>query len=431
MTRETARDTGKAGAYAGSVALMKVGLALVSVLLLSGALALMDLSPLKTKAVYVAAAANLVYFFGLTAIGVFRAFERMEYESAVLILQGCVLLLVVLAAVYFGASVLALLGAVLISYAVMTAAGWFLVGKRFTKPEFHIDPARWRFLFREAVPVGVSALLFVSYSRIGTIALELSRTSTEVGLFNAAFSLTRNLGVIPVAFSGAILPTFAQLAVRGVREVSLAYTMALNFMLILALPIAVGGTFLADQLVHLIYGPDFAGAGTAFRIVIWALLFLFLSLITRSALQGIDRQELWTYVLAAGVGVDLALNVLLVPRIGIEGASLALLAADVIVFVLSFGLVARHLSLSVTAIAARALKPLCSALLMGAVLCVLRDINLFLSLIVGAAVYAMFLLLFRTFDREDVALIKGALVPGVLLRWLTRHGEESYGGDGA
>jgi O-antigen/teichoic acid export membrane protein len=431
MTRETARDTGKAGAYAGSVALMKVGLVLFSLLLLWGALALMNLSPLKVEAVYVAAVANLVYFYGLTAIGVFRAFERMEYESVVLVLQGCVLLFVVLAAIYFEASVLALLGAVLVSYAVMTAAGWLLVGKRFVRPEFHIDPASWRFLFREAVPVGVSALLFVSYSRIGTVALELSQTSTEVGLFNAAFSLTRNLGVIPVAFSGAILPTFAQLAVRGVREVSLAYTKALNFMLILALPIAVGGTFLADQLVHLIYGPDFAGAGIAFRIVIWALLFLFLSLITRSALQGIDRQVLWTYVLAAGVGVNLVMNLLLVPRIGIEGASLALLAADVIVFVLSFGLVARHLSLSVTAIAARALKPLACALLMGAALYFLRDNNLFLSLIVSAAVYALSLLLFRTFDAEDVAMIKGALMPGVLVRWLARFGKESYGGDGA
>jgi O-antigen/teichoic acid export membrane protein len=431
MTRETARDTGKAGAYAGSVALMKVGLVLISLFLISGALALMDLSPLKIKAVYVAAAANLIYSYGLTAIGVFRAFERMEYESVVLILQGCVLLAVVLAAVYLEASVLALLGAVLVSYLAMTAAGWLLVGKRFVRPEFRIDAASWRFLFREAVPVGVSALLFVSYSRIGTIALELSQTSTEVGLFNAAFSLTRNLGVIPVAFSGAILPTFAQLAVRGVREVSLAYTKALNFMLILALPIAVGGTFLASQLVHLIYGPDFTGAGSAFQIVVWALLFLFLSLITRSALQGIDRQALWAYVLAAGFGANLALNVLLVPRIGIEGASLALLAADVIVFVLSFGLVARHLSLSVTTIAARALKPLASALLMGAVLYVLRDINLFLSLIIGAAVYALLLLLFRTFDREDVSLIKGALVPGALVRWLARRGGESYGGDGA
>jgi O-antigen/teichoic acid export membrane protein len=43
MTREIARDTRKAGAYAGSVVLMKVGLVSVSFLLLSGALALMAL----------------------------------------------------------------------------------------------------------------------------------------------------------------------------------------------------------------------------------------------------------------------------------------------------------------------------------------------------------------------------------------------------
>ncbi len=431
MTRETARDTGKAAPYVGGVALMKLGLVSVSLLLLSGALAMMSLSPLKVQAVHMAAAANLVYFYGLTAIGVFRAFERMEYESLVLILQGCVLLLVVLAAVYFEGSVLALLGAVLVSYAAMTAAGWLLVGKRFVRPQFHIDGASWRFLFREAVPVGISALLFVSYSRIGTIALELSQTSEKVGLFNAAFSLTRNLGVIPVAFSGAILPTFAQLAVRGVREVSLAYVKALNFMLILALPIAVGGTFLADQLIHLIYGPAFAGAGMAFRIVIWALLFLFLSLITRSALQGINRQMLWTYVLAAGVGVNLALNILLVPRIGIEGAGLALLAADVVVFGLSFGLVARHLSLPVMSTAARTLKPLASALLMGAVLYLLGDSSLLLSLIVGATVYGLLLVLLRTFDRQDVDLIKGALVPGALARWLSKLRKASYGGNGA
>jgi O-antigen/teichoic acid export membrane protein len=428
MTRETARDSGEAGRYVGSVALMKVGLVLVSLLLLSGALALMDLSPLKVRAVYVAAAANMVYLYGVVAIGVFRAFERMAYESVVLVLQGCVLLVVVLAAVHFEGSVLVLLGAVLVSYAAMTAAGWLLVRHRFVRPEFHIDPGIWRFLFREAVPVGISALLFVSYSRIGTIVLELSQTSGEVGLFNAAFSLTRNLGVIPIAFSGAILPTFAQLAVRSVRQVSLAYTKALNFMLILALPIAVGGMFLADQLIHLIYGPEFAGAGVAFRIVIWALLFLFLSLITRSALQGINRQALWTKVLAAGVGVNVVLNVLLTPLVGIEGASLALLAADVVVFGLSFGLVARQLSLSVMAIAGRALKPLASALLMGAVLYYLRDQNLFLSVLIGAAVYGLLLILLRAFDSQEVALMKETLALDKLVQRLTKPGGQTPGG---
>jgi O-antigen/teichoic acid export membrane protein len=353
----------------------------------------------------------MVYLYGVVAIGVFRAFERMAYELVVLVLQGCVLLVLVLLAIYLEASVLVLLGVVLVAYAVMVIAGWLLVRSRFTRPDFHVNPQSWRSLFREAVPVGISAFLFVSYSRIGTVALELSKTSADVGLFNAAFSLTRNLGVVPIAFSGAILPTFSQLAVLGVREVSLAYTRALKYMLMLALPIAVAGTQISERLVRLIFGPDFAGAGVALQIIIWSVLFWFLSLVTRTALLATNRQVLWTYTLAAGVLVNLALNVALVPRLGVLGASVALLVADVVIFGLASYAISRHLALPTASLLAASLKVAASAVLMGIVVYLLSDVNLILLMFLGAAVYGFSLLLLRALDSEELALIKGALRP--------------------
>ncbi|MFC2015647.1 flippase [Chloroflexota bacterium] len=411
MTREIARDSERAETYLGNILFIKLALVLFSLALLSVTVAFMDLSDLKLQAVYLAVGANLIYFYGMSAIGVFRAFERMENEWVVLVLQGLSLLLLVLAAIFLDAGLLVILGAVLASYSLMTAAAWFLVGNRFVRPQLRFDASLCNYLAREAAPVGISLVLFMSYNRIGTIALEVLRDSSQVGLYNAAFSLTRNLAVVPMAFAGAILPTLSQLAVCGKGGLPQTYARAFKLMLIITLPLAVGGALLAEPIVQLIYGAEFTGAGIALQIVIWSLLFLSLSLVTRTVLEASNRQVSWTYALAAGVVVSLVLNVALIPRLGILGSSVALLAADIVIFGLAFYAVSRHLTLPVTAMTTAGLKVLASGVLMGIVVYLLGGVNIFLLVFIGAAVYGFSLLLFRALGPEELTLIKGALRP--------------------
>jgi O-antigen/teichoic acid export membrane protein len=140
-------------------------------------------------------------------------------------------------------------------------------------------------------------------------------------------------------------------------------------------------------------------------------VFFFLSLVTRTVLEAANRQLRWTYALLAGVLVNLALNVTLVSRLGILVASVALLAADIVIFGLAFYAVSRNLALPTASMLAASLKVAASAVLMGIIVYLLSDLNLFLLICLGAAVYGLPLLLYRALEAGERALILGGFKP--------------------
>jgi O-antigen/teichoic acid export membrane protein len=96
------------------------------------------------------------------------------------------------------------------------------------------------------------------------------------------------------------------------------------------LPIAVGGTVLAERIIIALYEREFANSVPVLQIMLWALPSLFLlELLGRVAnTLGLERPAARVNVINAVITV--ALNLLLVPTLGIQGAALALLGGRAI-----------------------------------------------------------------------------------------------------
>jgi O-antigen/teichoic acid export membrane protein len=410
--REVSREKSKADQYFGTVLILKSVMTLLALLLLSFTVILMDLSPTQVQAVYLAMAAFLALSYANTAVAFFRAFERMVFEGVITTLQGVLFVLLVAVGILVRADLLLFVGALLISYVVSVLLAYHWVLTRFARPRFPLDVALTRFLIREAFPIGISLFLFILYGRIGAIVLELQRDSVDVGTFSAAFNLVRNLNFVPMAFTAAILPSLSQSAISDQGRFTQLYTTSFKVMLLLGLPLAVGGMLLADPIVQLVYGPAFAEAGVAFRLIAWSVSLSFLSLLSKATLESTNRQIHWTYALIIGVSVNLALNLLLVPRFGAAGASRALLLADVAIFLVASGFALRVLPRVGKALLKLGFTALGSVSLMGLTLVILKGQPLALTIPVSGLVYLLALILFRLFDGNDLRMLRKAFAAG-------------------
>ena len=411
LVREISRDNSKASRYFGCALLLKGMLTLLALLLLSCTIALMGLSPIQIQAVLVAMAAFLALSYGGTAVAIFRSLERMVFEAIVTAVQGMLFLLLVVVAITVRADILLFIVALLISYVVSTLLAFHWVLTRFARPQFRLDIGLAKHLLKEAWPVGLSFFLFVLYGRIGTVALEAMRTSAEVGAYSAAYNLVRNVNFVPMAFMAAMLPTLSQSAVSNPGRFSRVYTTSFKAMLLLGMPIAVGGMFLADPLIRIVYGPAFTEASAAFRIIAWSILFTFLSLVSRAALESANRQIYWTCALAIGVVANLLLNALLIPQSGIVGASLALLVTDILIFLVALYSVLRWIPELTWRLVKLGLTTLASAIVLGLTLVLLGGQHLVLATLAASLTYLSSLLLFRVVNKEDLALIRKAITP--------------------
>jgi O-antigen/teichoic acid export membrane protein len=92
--------------------------------------------------------------------------------------------------------------------------------------------------------------------------------------------------------------------------------------------IALGLTVLAEPLVRLLFGADYLPAVPALRILAWTLVPYTVTTFLSLAFLAAGRERPVLRGLVAGLLALAALNLLLVPRAGLAGASLAFLGAE-------------------------------------------------------------------------------------------------------
>lgn len=139
------------------------------------------------------------------------------------------------------------------------------------------------------------------------------------GVYSVTSGLAETLWYIPnalgvVMFSRAVDPN----ADAG-RTAAVLTRTTLAVSLVLAIPAAL----LGPRFVRFVYGASFADAGVALRLIIPGVVAYSVVAILSRYLTGRGRPGTGTLVLLLGLGTNIAANLVLVPRFGINGAAAA------------------------------------------------------------------------------------------------------------
>jgi O-antigen/teichoic acid export membrane protein len=99
----------------------------------------------------------------------------------------------------------------------------------------------------------------------------------------------------------------------------------------LALPISAGGALLARPFLQVVYGADYEPATTALRLLFLMSGVMFFSSYFGSELLAGQRQRTYLVGVGAGAVLNVALNLLLIPKFSLNGAAAATLASESVV----------------------------------------------------------------------------------------------------
>jgi O-antigen/teichoic acid export membrane protein len=193
-----------------------------------------------------------------------------------------------------------------------------------------IEPPRLLQLLRDAWPVGLTVLLAVVYLKLDSVLLGVFSRQEEVGLYGAAY---RPIEYLILASSVLIHPVFPLLARwQGVdaRRFKAVFQGGTTALLAVLLPVPVIVCLVADPLVRLLYAPEFAAAAAPLRLLSVAMVFVTFAVWQDFTLLSIGRQRITLAYGAVGVGLNIALNLVLIPQAGAVGAAWAALATGVV-----------------------------------------------------------------------------------------------------
>jgi len=162
-------------------------------------------------------------------------------------------------------------------------------------------------------------LQFLNY-RVDYWIVQHFRGEEALGLYSLASSLAMMLWMLPRAAASVLLPATA----AGDVGATAAHAARMS-----RVSVGVGAALMVPLVpfaawwIGLLYGEDFAGSATPFVILLTGCIPFIATIVLASSLAGINRLDVNLRASGAGLIVTVVLDILLIPKWGLEGAAVA------------------------------------------------------------------------------------------------------------
>jgi len=186
-------------------------------------------------------------------------------------------------------------------------------------------------MFREALPVALSLAFTLVYFRLDTIILSLFRDPEEVGIYNLSYKLLEQLIFFPAMFVGVLTPILSDAFVRDRARFQRILEKTSSIIAMGAMPMLVGGWFLAEPLTLLLGGEAFRIAQEPMRVLLIATFLIFFGTLLGNAVVVSGRQRAAVPIYAMAMLFNIAVNVLVIPAYSYMGAAWTTVATELVV----------------------------------------------------------------------------------------------------
>lgn len=407
--REVARDKGLVGSYLANIVVIKLFLSVITCGLIALVINLLKYPEPTVEIVYVMALSTVITAFSSMFSSMFQAFQRMEYSSLASVINSASMLAGGLFAVYHGFSVMGFAQVYVLSSALGLIYVSVVALRLGIVPDLRsgLDFGFMKSLIRRALPFGIGGFFLVYYVWIARVMLSVMVDNEVVGYYSAAYTLMNSLSFIPSAFVASLFPIMAIFFKGSDRSLDRVYRIGVKYMYMLALPIAVGVTLLSRDIINQIYGPGFQPSSQALAILIWAEFFVFIDILLGQMLFSINRERITMINAGIGAAINIGLNLVLIPRMGMVGAALATLSTEAFFFIFAYTILQRtgH-TIDLQTIF---FKPLIATSVMALFITLFSNLHLFVLIFLSAILYFTILYLIKYISDDDITLIKQAL----------------------
>lgn len=199
-----------------------------------------------------------------------------------------------------------------------TSFGWI----RF----FDIDIARKQ--LSRSLPLLLSAISIMIYMKIDQVMIGVMINDSAVGIYSVATKISEAWNFVPVVICSALFPIYVNFR-KVLLKSEYEHKMVELFTALIAISLAgviVVFSF-SNEIVLFLFGSEYSASVNVLEIHLFSSVFVFLGVASGKWLiiEGLQKHMLTRAII--GLIVNVCLNLLLIPRYGIEGAAVSSLLA--------------------------------------------------------------------------------------------------------
>lgn len=324
VVRELTKYPDKSNQILGSAFLLKIIGAVISICLI--AISVVAIKPDDDLMILVIVLLSITYFF--------QAFEVIDYyyqakvlskysafsRSVAFISSSAVKIYLIYAgysvAYFVMASVLeALLVAALLVYLFLEN------GHAIRAWRFNLSLAKN--LLKDSWPLMVSVFLISIHLKIDQVMIDSMISIKAVGIYSVAVTLSQAWVFVPAIAVSTLLPYFISLKERDEIAFRRRLMQLLSCMFWIGVLVGVGALCIGKEAIIFLFGNEYSGAHDALTYNIWGGIFVAQGMASSIWMIAENQQVFRLYVQIMAVCVNIVLNIVLIPILGIQGAAIS------------------------------------------------------------------------------------------------------------
>lgn len=198
-------------------------------------------------------------------------------------------------------------------------------------PKFRLSI--WKDYLVRSAPIAFGMIFSVLYFRLDIVMLQLMTDEKVVGFYSAAYKLFEMSIVFPTSIMLVLFPALVEEFHSDKSQFKKSSIKAFGIFFIF------GGSFalilwgFSSEIIAIIFGDEFYPSIVVLEILSGAIFLFFLSFLLSNILITSGRESINTWNLVGATGLNILLNLALIPRYGAIGAAWSTLFCEAVLIV--------------------------------------------------------------------------------------------------
>lgn len=333
VLRDVAQDRALSSRYLAITLTVQPVLALVAYaglyvagLLLGYDRVILDLLPLAGLSLFVDLLGNMVH-------NQLLAREQMVGPSVISVVHIFILIGLVAVALLGGLGLRGLYWATIAAGSVRSLLYWLLLVRAGGHTSWPVDWSLARGLMLNGAPLMVNSFMGTAYQHVDKIVMTATLGQENTAFLLAAFIIVAGMvELLSTTVLVAIFPMMSRQYGAGEHEAFKFLVHKIAFLtLVITGPIAVSVSVLGSTLVAILFSPEYTTTTDIVQVLVWYGVVSMVANVFAQVMMIQNRQTRLLGIRAIGLALNIGLLLLLLPRIGVVGAAIGSLLAELLV----------------------------------------------------------------------------------------------------
>lgn len=183
-------------------------------------------------------------------------------------------------------------------------------------------------LLNDAWPLLFSGFVVLIYMKTDQIMIKFLIDEKAVGYYAAAVRLSEVWIFVGTMICASLFPAIVNAKNKSSKLYNNRMQQLYDLMVYLAVAIALPISILSHFIINLTFGSNYIESASVLSIHVWTMVFVYLGAASSKWLIAENLQKITLYRTTLGAIVNVILNLVLIPKFGIQGAAFATLVSQ-------------------------------------------------------------------------------------------------------